>query len=144
MPSPESGGVGAMWHSWDVAGVHYVALDTSTDWPGAPEGTTGDSHIPWLPAGGFAPEGAYLAWLADDLAAAAASPTTNFIVAFGHRPFEDLPTDHAANLTALFKEHGVAFYFAGHGHSYLRQQQSSWGDGAVHVMVGGAGCDEMP
>lgn len=144
MPSPESGGVANMWHSWDVAGVHFVSLDTSTDFPDAPEGTTGDSHMPQFPAGSFAPDGAYMSWVERDLAAASASPDVNFIVGVGHRPFDDLPAAHAANLTALFKQHGVSFYFAGHGHSYLRASTDTWGDGTVHVMVGGAGCDEMP
>ena len=117
MPSPESGGVLAMWHSYDVAGVHWVAIDTSTDFPDAPEGTTGDSHMPWFPAGSFAPEGAYMAWLEADLAKAAAAVKagsgTNFIVAYGHRPFEDLPAAHAAQLDALFVKYGVSFYFCG-------------------------------
>jgi hypothetical protein len=28
--------------------------------------------------------------------------------------------------------------------SYYRYDNSAFGDGAVHIMVGGAGCDEMP
>ena len=117
MPGPESGGVLAMWHSYDVAGVHWVAIDTSTDFPDAPEGTTGDSHMPWFPAGSFAPEGTYMAWLEADLAKAAAAVKagsgTNFIVAYGHRPFEDLPAAHASQLDALFVKYGVSFYFCG-------------------------------
>lgn len=60
----------------------------------------------------------------------------------GHRPFEDLPYDHQKTLLALFKQYGVSFYFAGHGHSYTRFDAAAWGDGAVHVMAGGAGNEE--
>ena len=71
------------------------------------------SHAP----ASAAPNGTYMAWLAKDLAAAAADPTIKWILAGGHRPFEDLPTAHANELLALFKQYGVAMYFAGHGHS---------------------------
>ena len=58
---------------------------------------------------------------------------------------EDLPEAHRNQLLSLFKEHGVAFYFAGHGHTYNRADNASWDDGStVHIMVGGAGNDETP
>ena len=121
--------------------MHIVSIDTSTDFPNAPEGETGDSHMPWFPAGHFAPDGAYMAWLDADLAAARARGA-RWILAGGHRPTEDL--DDPAPLLALFEKHGVDAYFAGHGHSYYRYDASAFGDGAIHIMVGGAGCDEMP
>ena len=80
MPSGESGGVASMWYSWDRGRVHFTSLDTETDFPGAPEGTSG----PILPSGGFAPSGAYMRWLAADLADAAARRAAgelDFIVA---------------------------------------------------------------
>jgi len=144
MPSVESNGVLNMWYSWDLGSVHYVSIDTSTDFPNAPEGTTGDGHFPELPAGHFAADGVYMAWLAADLKAAKANPSVKWIVAGGHRPFEDMDADNRAALTTLFSTYGVAMYFAGHGHSYSRYDPTAWGTGAVHIMVGGAGCDEMP
>ena len=122
--------------------MHYVSIDTSTDFPNAPEGETGDGHFSFLPAGHFAPNGTYmkvstlttarltydllalqhcaiplsLQWLEADLAAAQANPSTRWIVAGGHRPFEDLDNANAQEVAALFKKYGVAFYFAGHGH----------------------------
>jgi hypothetical protein len=72
MPSNESGGVLNMWFSWNYADVHFVSIDTSTDFPNAPEGKTGDSHMPWFPSGGFAKDGEYMRWLEADLAAAKA------------------------------------------------------------------------
>ena len=49
-------------YSFDYGRMHFVSIDTSTDFPGAPEGKTGDGNFPQLPAGGFAPDGAYMAW----------------------------------------------------------------------------------
>jgi hypothetical protein len=144
MPSPESGGVLSMWYSWSFSNVHFVSIDTSTDFPDAPEGKTGDGHFAELPAGSFAPNGTYMAWLEADLTAAASDPHVQWIVVGGHRPFEDLPDAHVADLVRLFKTYGVAFYFAGHGHSAARFPADAWGDGTVHYMAGGAGCDEMP
>lgn len=141
MPSGPSGGVMNMWYSWNVGGVHFVALNTETDFVGAGEENTSDEHF--FPAGHFAPDGDYLKWLAADLAVAAADPTIAFIVAHGHRPFEDLPDDHSETLLSLFKAAQVDLYLAGHGHSYTRYDSAAWGDGVVHIMAGGAGCDEM-
>lgn len=139
MPSVESGGVLNMWYSYRLGPVHVVAINTETDFPGAPEGEKGDSGV--FPAGHFAPEGVYMGWLAGDLAAAAADPTVKWIIAGGHRPFESFSSGPVAS---LFKQFGVDVYFAGHTHSYARYDPSAYGDGAVHVTVGGAGCDEMP
>ena len=121
MPGPESGGVLAMWYSFDYADAHFVSIDTSTDFPGAPEGETGDSHMPWFPAGGFAPNGTYMRWLEADLKAARAR-NVRWLIAGGHRPTEDF--DSAA-LLALFKAYGVDVYFAGHGHRRVRKEDTS-------------------
>ena len=99
--------------------------------------------MPWFPAGHFAPDGAYMAWLQRDLAAAAAAKAAgaiDFIVAGGHRPVEDF---NSTAVLALFQASGVDAYFAGHTHSYLRFDASAYGDGAAHIVVGGAGCEEM-
>ena len=47
-------------------------------------------------------------------------------------------------LAALFQQAGVAFYFCGHGHTYIRYNASAFGAGAVQVMAGAAGSDETP
>ena len=143
MPSAESGGVLNMWHSWTHGRVHFTSLNTETDFAGAEEANTGDGHMPWFPAGHFGADGAYMAWLSRDLAAAAAAKaagTIDFIVAGGHRPFEDF---NSSAVLALFQANGVDMYFAGHTHSYLRFDATAYGDGTVHVVVGGAGCEEM-
>ena len=119
MPSRQSRGVDAMWYSWNQGAIHFVGANSETDWKGAGEETHGDSGI--LPAGGFAPDGAYLAWLEADLAAARApgSPT-KWIVVGGHRPIGDIATSHGP----LFQKYGVELYVAGHTHSYARSAQS--------------------
>lgn len=142
MPSAESGGVLNMWYSFNWGPVHITSINTETDWAGAGEETTGDSHFKFLPAGGFGADGQYLSWLEADLAAAAADPQVSWIIAAGHRPFEDLPQDHRESLVALFEKYGVAMYFAGHGHTYIRYDVSAWGDNTVHIMPGASGNDE--
>jgi len=67
MPSEESGGNTNMWFSFNYGPVHFVSSNTETDFAGAGEENTGDSHIPWLPAGHFGADGEYLAWLEADL-----------------------------------------------------------------------------
>jgi hypothetical protein len=66
-----------------------------------------------------------------DLAGARANPNTDWIVAGGHRPFEDF--NSSAHL-ALFKQYAVDLYVAGHGHSYLRYTAYQWGDGTAHII----------
>ena len=63
----------SMWCSWNYGPVHYVSVNSETDWKGAEERNTGDSHDKKLPAGHFGEDGEYLAWLEADLKAAAAA-----------------------------------------------------------------------
>jgi hypothetical protein len=58
-------------YSWSYGPVHFVTSNSETDFPKAPEGETGDAHLPWLRAGGFGEDGEYLAWLEADLKARA-------------------------------------------------------------------------
>jgi hypothetical protein len=53
MNNAGSGGVQNMWYSVRRGGVHFVSINTETDWHGAGEATMGDGHFPFLPAGGF-------------------------------------------------------------------------------------------
>lgn len=141
MPSMESGGALSMWYSWNYGPVHFVSINTETDFPSADERETGDSHIPWLRGGGFAAEGEYLRWLEADLKAAASARAAGhgprWIVVGGHRPHGDIKEEHAP----LFRKYGVDLYVSGHGHFYTRGAPV---DGTTYIMAGGAGCDEMP
>jgi hypothetical protein len=131
-----------MWYSWDWGPVHFTSINTETDFDGAEETSTGDSHFKFLPAGGFAPNGTYMAWVEADLAKAYNDPDVKWIVVGGHRPFESLPTAMVDQLTSLFLKYGVSMYFAGHGHTYNRYNGSTWADNAIHIMAGSSGSDE--
>jgi acid phosphatase type 7 len=156
MPSEESGGHKGsnMWYSFNLGTVHYVSIDSETDFDGAEEETTGDSHMKNLPAGGFGYKGEYMKWLENDLAEAnrlreemvASNHTFRsnetkarpWIVAVGHRPYGDI-----VEAAKLFEKYHVDVYFAGHLHSYARTDGGSFGNGTMYVVAGGAGCDEM-
>jgi hypothetical protein len=120
MPSKQSGGVGAMWYSFNMGPIHFVTVNTETDFRGAGEENHGDSGV--LPAGHFAPDGEYLKWLEADLAAARGpASATKWIIAGGHRPFGDIAESHGP----LFAKYNVELYFAGHSHSYARSLPSN-------------------
>ncbi|KAL1503565.1 hypothetical protein AB1Y20_012043 [Prymnesium parvum] len=143
MPFKSSGGTSNMWYSFNLGPAHFVSVNSETDWKDAPEEGTGDSHFKFLPAGSFGAPGEYLAWLEADLKAAAADRAAGrrqWIVAGGHRPFDDLASSHSA----LFAKYKVDAYFAGHSHSYTRSTYSFSSTSMLHIVVGGAGCDEMP
>lgn len=137
-----------MWYSYNYGPVHFVSVNTETDWHGAEEEFEGDSHLihnkwlnhTFLPAGSFAPPGEYFAWLEKDLKAAAEARSSgqgpHWIIAGGHRPYGDTNSGHIK----LFEKYGVDMYFAGHSHSYSR---SAPVNGVTYVVVGGAGCEEM-
>jgi len=155
MPSASSGGVQDMWYSYNQGPVHWVSINSETDWPGAAEEHRGDSGL--LPAGGFAPEGTYLAWLDNDLKQAASERATRpWILTYGHRPFPELNS----TLGAMFAKYGVDMYFAGHSHSYSRSGPVRDGQldktavlspnhyhyrapSCTYIVIGSAGCDEM-
>src|ERR1051326_5078173 len=83
MPSHQSGGVENFWYSWDYGMVHFVQVNTETDFPNAPDLPGGEGKEN---AGPFAPTGAQLAWLEHDLAHVDRKRTPWVIVA-GHRPW---------------------------------------------------------
>eukprot|EP00299_Pterocystis_sp_00344_P016284 c8169_g1_i1.p2 GENE.c8169_g1_i1~~c8169_g1_i1.p2 ORF type:complete len:268 (-),score=59.97 c8169_g1_i1:39-842(-) len=160
MPSEASGGVLSMWYSYDYGPVHFVSLNTETDYPGAPEENKGDSGL--LAAGHFAPDGEYLRWLEADLKAASEARGNrtagyrNWIVAGGHRPYGDIKGN---GVEEMFQKYGVDLYISGHLHSYMRSAPSfkysvdhkaminrnHYHDATspAYIVVGGAGCDEM-
>lgn len=123
-----------MWYSFNMGPVHWLALNTETDFSGAGEEHRGDSKI--FPAGGFAPPGAYLKWLEADLQQAQAERVERpWVIATGHRPFPEIAT----TMGALFDKYGVDVYFSGHKHYYLRGTNGSRTD----IVIGSGGCDEM-
>ena len=154
MPSGHSGGNSNMWYSFNLGLVHYVMINTETDFPGAAEEKHGDSGI--LPAGGFGREGEFLKWLEKDLADANANRKVRpWIMVGGHRPIysDDIVGVLQRTFEDLMLRYKVDIFFAGHRHYATR----SWPlqangtitaknyinpKGVVHITAGGAGCDE--
>ena len=60
MPAASSKGVEAMWYSWNQGPVHFISINTETDWPGATEEKVGDSGDKSLPAGSFGRDGEFV------------------------------------------------------------------------------------
>merc|ERR1711957_820984 len=61
MPSASSDGVLNMWYSFNFGPIHFVSVNSETDFPGAGEENHGDSGF--YKAGHFGRKGQYLAWL---------------------------------------------------------------------------------
>lgn len=125
MPSHESDGVMNMWFSYNYGPVHFVHIDTETDFPGAPK----DAYV-GLETGGF---GRQMDWLAADLAKASSPEERKLrpvIIVAGHRPVYSVdstdghgnPAGSARALQAaiepLMLQHNVTLYLCGHKHSY--------------------------
>eukprot|EP00397_Hematodinium_sp_SG-2012_P017529 GEMP01017930.1.p1 GENE.GEMP01017930.1~~GEMP01017930.1.p1 ORF type:complete len:456 (-),score=62.71 GEMP01017930.1:1407-2774(-) len=146
MPSNDSGGRASMWYSWDYGPIHFISLNTETDWDGASEQSRVGMHM--FPAGHFGRDGEYLSWLEKDLKKAQANRAERpWIIAYGHRP---LYRDGIAaccepklceSHEPLLKKYKVDLYMHGHAHLYLRSTPLD-GSRPVHVGPGGPGCDE--
>jgi len=159
MPYDESGATSNMWYSFDVPPIHFVNIDTETDYKNAPN----DSYTPFTSNGNFANGGSWTEWLEADLDKVDRSHTP-FVFVGGHRPIYSVtscdsngnPADDSANLQAAIEDimysHEVDVYFAGHKHSYERSypvykaaKESDSYDAPrapVHVVTGAGGCDE--
>lgn len=149
MPSAESGGVLNMHYSFNYGNVHFISLDTETGYPGAAEETR---YV--LPCGGF---GDQLTWLEQDLIQANKERSLRpWIFVAGHHPMyqgSSINAEFQAAMEKLFFDYGVDVYFAGHVHHYERDYPVYAGqvDNAgyinpnytTHVLIGGAGNDEM-
>ena len=87
MPYESSGSPTTMWYSFDVGLVHFVAIDTETSYPNAPEGELSFWH-----AGPF---GNQLEWLENDITKADANrAAVPWVVVIGHRPmYSSCPDD---------------------------------------------------
>merc|ERR1711871_264105 len=119
-----------MWFSFDYGSVHFVSINTETDYPGAPE------QDGWLinflyHNGHF---GDQLSWLQSDLEAANANRAqVPWIIVVGHRPMytsikpqlDDILWPNVtgallASFEEIFRSAGVDMYIAGHVHAYER------------------------
>ena len=113
---PENG-VENMWYSLTQGPVHFIVIDTETDFPNAPEPTyVGE------PLKSF---GDQVAWLEAELEKAQeAREERPFIIVLGHRPLYSRNPDQDAPLQAwlepVFERYNVDLYFSGHIHHYER------------------------
>jgi len=155
MPGNESGSGTNMFYSFDYYNIHFVAISTETDYPGAPH---------WDPAPENVKEYLQANWLDADLSAAVANrANVPWIILFGHRtiysPTEQdngVPTGQAAQVQAFFEpymqKYNVDLYLAGHVHDYSRtypvynNNVTSYSyynpPSTTHIVSGAAGCRE--
>jgi hypothetical protein len=105
----EAGGVASgskHYYSFDYANIHFVCLDSEES--------------------GYAPDGAMLTWLEQDLAA----NTNDWTIAFWHRPPYSFSTHNSdyegpmillrENAVPILERYGVDLVLCGHSHSYER------------------------
>lgn len=147
MPSARSGGVRNMWFSIDVGGVHFVSINTETDFPHAAESFLDG----W---------GNQLDWLKKDLVSFRQRSPEGWLVVIGHKPMYSSapgytnilghPSGESANIQqtfeSMFQQFSVDLYLAGHQHGYERSKpvydNKVTSNGTVHIVaaVPGGGC----
>jgi len=124
MPSPQSGGLGNFWYSFDHGMVHYVQINTETDFgngilaPDEPGGSGAENAGPF----GRHPN-EQIDWLENDLRSVNREKTPWVIVA-GHRPWYLSGSTCAPCKQAfepLMLKYGVDLVLNGHSHVYERQ-----------------------
>lgn len=137
------------WYSWNYGMVHFLSINTETDFPGAPD-------TPNLGAGPYGYTNQQLQFIEADLASVDRK-VTPWVVAMGHRPWystgegydSDVCTECQTAFEDLFYKYGVDLFVAGHVHNLQRQQptyknvtdanglndpKASW-----HIVAGAAG-----
>lgn len=163
MPSDVSGGVLSMWYSFNYGAVHFVSINTETDWVHAQEEKGGLPNS-YYECGSFGRPGEYMAWLEEDLKKAVkerAAGIRPWIIVGGHRPFNHVCNTDSQNppIEDLLNKYDVDLYICGHLHSYCRFGPAYKGKvdtasivspnhyhkpkNLVSIIVGGPGCDEM-
>ncbi|KAG3074446.1 hypothetical protein PI124_g20191 [Phytophthora idaei] len=128
MPSPESGGVLNMWHSFEYGSAHFTSISTETDYPNAPSNAYHTNRV-------YGDFGDQLAWLEADLKAADRNRDNVLWLIVGmYRPMytirscnaDGVPNNEyeALNVQAAFEElfikYKVDLVPQGHVHAYER------------------------
>jgi len=154
MPYVESGAINNMWWSFNYSNIHFIMMDTETDFPDAPEGTEmfGDQ----------------LEWLENDLIRANQNREQYpWLIVGGHRPiyssqvgfcdnYTGDPIGDPANLQRaveeLFYRYYVDIFIVGHVHAYERcyptyqntRTSTSYDNppSTVYITIGSAGNTE--
>jgi len=157
MPGNESGSNTNMFFSFNYGGIHFVAFDTETDFPGSPESKEGGFGHP-------------VEWLKQDLAAVDRTKTP-WIVMYGHRPIystsygfanktgypQGSPEKLQKAIEDIMYDNKVDLYMCGHVHTYERdypvyrsERVGKFPDkkvitdpkATIHLIAGSAGCEE--
>lgn len=108
------------WYSFDYGMVHFISIDTETDFPSAPD-------TPKLGAGPYGRANQQLDFLKADLASVDRK-VTPWVVAMGHRPWystggnDNICSECQAAFEDLFYQYGVDLFVAGHVHNLQRHQ----------------------
>merc|ERR1719231_163046 len=91
MPSLESNGSLNMWYSFNYGPIHFIVINTETDFPNAPEEGRDED---FQKAGFFGEKrDTYLNWLENDLKMANGEEERKrrpWVVALGHRPIRTI------------------------------------------------------
>lgn len=146
-----SNGSKNMWYSFNFGPIHFVSINTETDYPNSP--TTPKTILGTGKGGGF---GNQLKWLEKDLSSVNRSETP-WVIVYGHRPMYnkiifDIPFNMKNRMRNAFEnillKYNVDIYFSGHVHAYERMSKIKNGkkdeNGIYHIVSGAAGCQERP
>lgn len=114
------------WYSWDYGMVHFVSIDTETDFPSAPDTSN-------LDAGPYGKPMQQVEFLKADLASVDRS-VTPWVIVMGHRPWystggsDNICTECQTAFEDLFYQYGVDLFVAGHVHNLQRQHPTYKGN----------------
>jgi len=118
----ESGSNTNMWYSYNYQNIHFVAISTESDYPGAPEMQSSENVYDQL------------VWLQKDLQNANLPQNRKlrpWIFVYGHRPIyssenqqNQIPIGVSLSMQKsfeeIFKTYNVDIFFSGHVHNYQR------------------------
>jgi len=146
-----SNGSKNMWYSFNFGPIHFISINTESDYPNSP--TNPYTFIGTPSGGGF---GNQLEWIENDLKQAVKNRVERpWIIVYGHRPMYskiifDWPLNSKSRVRnafeKLFLKYNVDIYFAGHIHAYERNYKINKGkkdmNGIYHIITGAPGCQE--
>jgi len=147
-PYEESGSASNMWYSFDYANVHFISIDTETDFPNAAYSETGYEKEKWGPFNTGVPD--QVQWLRNNLELARKHRAERpWIIVYGHRPVYTTSKRYN-NSTAvqdfledLFWEFEVDLYLCGHVHAYNRIKPTYKGElnanATTYIVAGNGG-----
>jgi len=123
-----AGNVSSMWSSFNHGLIHFVMIDTETDYPNSAGAEGPNAPITSsINFGGNPSALPQLTWLQNDLLAVDRA-VTPWVVVCGHRPaYTSAPETAGTNaagvadsFTPYFRQYSVDLYLAGHIHNYER------------------------